>query len=131
VSPEIQSPSYFTPQENLQYKSFLKQCEVLNLEWTLQIVKLWFLAAENIRDVLQLVIKAGVMLSPGTTSLDIISVGRGRIPFHGPILQKSTGPRQGKSRVFKTLLEKYKTSKAEYTNTQQGLPGIGYTLSHN
>jgi hypothetical protein len=72
-----------------------------------------------------------VMLSPGTTSLGITSVGRGRIPFHGPIFWKSTGLRQGKSRVFKTLPAKYITSKAEYTNTQQGLPGIGYTLAHN
>jgi hypothetical protein len=103
VSPEIQTPSYFTSQENLQYKSFLKQCEVLNLEKTLQTVKLWFLAAENIRDDLQLVVKADVMLSPGTTSLGIINVGRGRIPFHGPIFWKSTEPRQGKSRVFEDI----------------------------
>jgi hypothetical protein len=27
--------------------------------------------------------------------------------------------------------KKHITSKAEYTNTQQGLPGIGYTLAHN
>jgi hypothetical protein len=44
-----------------------------------------------------------VMLSPGTTSLGIISIGRGRIPFHGPIIWKSIGPRQGKSRVFKDI----------------------------
>jgi hypothetical protein len=58
------------------------------------------LAAEIIRDDLQHVDKTDVMLSPGTTSLDITSAGRGRIPFHGPIIWKSTGPRQGKSRVF-------------------------------
>jgi hypothetical protein len=57
------------------------------------------------------------MLSPGTTSLDITNVGRGQIPFHGPTFWKSTGPRQGKSRVFKTLSAKHITSKAEYTNT--------------
>jgi hypothetical protein len=51
------------------------------------------LAAENIRDDLQYVVKTDVMLSPGTTSLGIISVGRGRIPFHGPTIWKSTGPR--------------------------------------
>jgi hypothetical protein len=59
------------------------------------------LAAENIHDDLQHVVKMGVMLSPGTTSLRIISVGRGRIPFHGPTIWKSIGPRQGKSKVFK------------------------------
>jgi hypothetical protein len=47
---------------------------------------LWFLAAENIRDDLQHVVKMDVMLSLGTTSLGIISIGRGRIPFHGPII---------------------------------------------
>jgi hypothetical protein len=41
------------------------------------------------------------MLSPGTTSLGILNVGRGRIPFHEPTIWKSTGPRHGKSRVFK------------------------------
>jgi hypothetical protein len=61
------------------------------------------LAAENIRDDLQYIVKTDVMLSPGTTSLGIISVGRGRIPFHGPTIWKSTGPRQGKSRVFKNI----------------------------
>jgi hypothetical protein len=90
-------------------------------------LKLWFLAAENIRDDTQHVVKTDVMLSLGTTSLKIISVGQGRIPFHGPTIWKSTGPRLGKSRVFKTLPEKYKTSKAEYTNTQQGLPVSWYT----
>jgi hypothetical protein len=52
-------------------------------------------------DDLQQVVKMDVMLSPGATSLGIISVGRGRIPFHGPTIWKSTGPRQGRSRVFK------------------------------
>jgi hypothetical protein len=44
-----------------------------------------------------------VMLSPGTTSLGIIRVGRGWIPLHGPNFWKSIGPRQGKSRVFKGI----------------------------
>jgi hypothetical protein len=61
------------------------------------------LAAKNIRDDLQHVDKMDVMLSPGTTSLGIIIVGRGRIPFHGPTIWKSIGPRQGKSRVFKYI----------------------------
>jgi hypothetical protein len=43
------------------------------------------------------------MLSPGTTSLGIISVSRGWIPFHEPTIWKSTGPKQGKSRVFKDI----------------------------
>jgi hypothetical protein len=89
------------------------------------------LAAENIRDDLQYVVKTDVMVSPGTTSLGITNVGRGRIPFHEPTIWKSTGPRQEKSRVFKILPAKHITSKAEYTNTQQGLPGIGYTLARN
>jgi hypothetical protein len=65
------------------------------------------LTAENIRDDLQHVIMTDVMLSPGTTSLGIINVGRGRFPTHGPTFWKSTGPRQGKSRVFKILPEKH------------------------
>jgi hypothetical protein len=48
---------------------------------------------------------------------------------------QSSGRAQGQDRgrvgSSKTLPEKHKTSKAEYTNTQQGLPGIGYTLAHN
>jgi hypothetical protein len=61
------------------------------------------LAAENIRDDIQHVVKTDVMLSPGTTSLGIISIGRGRVPFHEKTIWKSTGPRQGKSRVFKDI----------------------------
>jgi uncharacterized membrane protein YbjE (DUF340 family) len=41
------------------------------------------------------------MLSPGMTSLDIISVGWGWISFHGTSIWKSIGLRQGKSRVFR------------------------------
>jgi hypothetical protein len=62
------------------------------------------------------------MLSPGTTSLDITNVGRGWILFHGPTFWKSIEPKQGKSRVFRTLPEKHITSKTKYTNTQQGFP---------
>jgi hypothetical protein len=69
------------------------------------------------------------MLSPGTTSLDITNVGRGWILLHGPTFWKSTGPEQGRVGSSKALPEKHKTSKAEYTNTQQGLPGYGI-LSH-
>jgi hypothetical protein len=94
-------------------------------------VKLGLKAAGNIREELQHVVKVDVMLSPDTTSLEIISIGRGRIPFLGPIFWKSIGPRQGRVGSSKALPEKHKTSKAEYTNTQQGLPGIGYTLAHN
>jgi hypothetical protein len=50
---------------------------------------------------LQHVVKTDVMLSPGTTSLGITNVGRGRTPFHGPTFWESTGPRQGESGVFK------------------------------
>jgi hypothetical protein len=33
--------------------------------------------------------------------------------------------------VFSKLIPKKDTSKTEYANTQQGLPGIGYTLARN
>jgi hypothetical protein len=62
-----------------------------------------FGSGKKIRDDLQYVVKTDVMLSPGTTSLGVLSVGRGRIPFHGPTIWKSTGLRQGKSRVFKDI----------------------------
>jgi hypothetical protein len=68
-----------------------------------KLLKLWFVAAENKCDNLQHVVKMDVMLSPSTTSLGIISVGRGQIPFHGPITWESTGPRQGKGRVFNDI----------------------------
>jgi hypothetical protein len=71
------------------------------------------------------------MLSPGMTSLGIFNVGRGRIPLPGPTFWQSIGPRQGRVGSSKALPEKHKTSKAEYTNTQQGLSGIGYTLARN
>jgi hypothetical protein len=49
--------------------------------------------------------------------------------FHST--DQPSGRAQGhdKERVgySKTLPKKHKISKAEYTNTQQGLPGIGYT----
>jgi hypothetical protein len=84
VSLEIQSPSHFTAQRTT-LQEFPEKYEVLNLKKTLQLLKLWpFLAAENIRDDLQHVVKTDVKLSPSTTSLDITSAGRGRIPFHGP-----------------------------------------------
>jgi hypothetical protein len=44
---------------------------------------------------------------------------------------QSSGKAQGHDKETvgssKALPEKHKASKAEYTNTQQGLPGIGYT----
>jgi hypothetical protein len=61
------------------------------------------LAAENIRDDLLHVVKTDVMLSPGTTSLGIISVGRGWIPLHEPTMRQSIGPWHGKSRVLKDI----------------------------
>jgi hypothetical protein len=33
--------------------------------------------------------------------------------------------------VFSKLIPKKDTSKTEYSNTQQGLPGVGYILAHN
>jgi hypothetical protein len=72
------------------------------------------------------------MLSPSTTSLDITNVGRGWIPFHGPTIRKrAQGQDRGRVGASETLPEKQVTSKTEYTNTQQGLPGIGYTLARN
>jgi hypothetical protein len=105
--------------------------EVLNLEKRLRTIKAMVFGSGKHTRRLQHVVKTDVMLSPGTTSLDITSAGQGRIPFHRPTIWKSTGPRQGKSRVFKILPAKHITSKTEYTNTQQGLPGIGYTLARN
>jgi hypothetical protein len=92
VSPEIQY-HHVLHHRKLHYKSFQKKYEVQNLEKLLQTVKVMVLAAENKCDNLQHVIKTDVMLSPGTTSLGIINVGRGWIPFHGPTIRKSTGPR--------------------------------------
>jgi hypothetical protein len=50
-------------------------------------------------------------------------------------MDQPSGRAQGHDRErvgsSKALPEKHKTSKAEYTNTQQGLPGIGYTLARN
>jgi hypothetical protein len=44
-----------------------------------------------------------IMLSPGMTSLGRFSVGRGRVPFHGPTIGKSIVSWHGKSRVFKDI----------------------------
>jgi hypothetical protein len=49
------------------------------------------------------VASADIMLSPGMISLGMISVGRGRVPFHGPTIGKSIGPWHGKSRVFRDI----------------------------
>jgi hypothetical protein len=74
------------------------------------------------------------MLSPDTTSLEIISIGR--LAGDGSRSMDQPSGRahgQDKERVgsSKALPGKYKASKTEYTNTQQGLPGIGYTLAPN
>jgi hypothetical protein len=66
--------------------------EVSNLEKRLQTVKAMIFSSGKHSRRLQYVVKIDVMLSPGTTSLGIIIVGRGQIPFHGPIIWKSTGP---------------------------------------
>jgi hypothetical protein len=96
------------------------------------LLKLWFLAAENKCDDLHYVVKTDVMLSPGTTSIGIISVGRGRIPFHEPtIWGRAQGQDREKVGSSTTVPEKYLNIKTEYINTQQGLPGIGYTLARN
>jgi hypothetical protein len=101
VSPEIQSPSYFTSQ-GITLQEFPTIVRSFKFrENYYKLLKLWFVAAENIRDDIQHVVKTDVMRSPGTTSLGIISIGRGQIPFRGPTIWKSTGSRQGKSRVFK------------------------------
>jgi hypothetical protein len=44
-----------------------------------------------------------IMLSPAMTSLGMISVGRGRVPFHGPTIGKSIGPWHRQSRVLKGI----------------------------
>jgi hypothetical protein len=55
--------------------------EVSNLEKRLQTVKAMVPSSGKHTRRLQHVVKTDVMLSPGTTSLGILSVGRGRIPF--------------------------------------------------
>jgi hypothetical protein len=42
-----------------------------------------------------------IMLSPGMTSLGRISVGQGRVPFHGPTIGQSIGPWHRQSRVLR------------------------------
>jgi hypothetical protein len=44
---------------------------------------------------------------------------------------RAQGHDRGRVGSSKVLPEKHITSKTEYTNTQQGLPGIRYTLAHN
>jgi hypothetical protein len=66
------------------------------------------------------------MLSPGTTSLEIISIGRGRIPFHGPIFWKSIGPRQGRVGSSKALPEKnIKLARLSILILSKAYPGLG------
>jgi hypothetical protein len=43
------------------------------------------------------------MLSHGITSLVMIRVGRGQVPFHGPTIRESIRPRHGVSRVFRYI----------------------------
>jgi hypothetical protein len=90
VSPEIQSPSYFTSQ-GITLQEFPTIVQSFKFRETLQTIEFMVLAAENIRDYSQHVVKTDVMLSPGTTSLGILNVGRGRISFHEPTIWKSTG----------------------------------------
>jgi hypothetical protein len=40
---------------------------------------------------------------PSMTSLGMISVGQGRVPFHGPTIRKSIGPWHGEGRVFRDI----------------------------
>jgi hypothetical protein len=85
------------------------------------------LAAENIRDDLQHVVKTDVMLSPGTTSLGIISAGRDGSHSTDQPFRRAQGQDRERVGSSKTLPEKHVTSKAEYTNTQQGLLVSWYT----
>jgi hypothetical protein len=120
VSPEIQLPSYLTSQ-GITLQKFPKAVR------SFKFIELWFLAAENIRDDLQHVVKTDVMLSPSTTSLDIINVGRGRIPFTDQLSGRAQGHDRGRVGSSRVLPEKQITSKTEYTNTHQGLPVSWYT----
>jgi hypothetical protein len=72
-----------------------------------------------------------VLLSPGTTSLGIINVGRVGSHSTDQPSGRASGQDRGREGSSKMFPEKHITSKAEYTNTQQGLPGIGYTLARN
>jgi hypothetical protein len=42
-----------------------------------------------------------IMLSPGMISLGMISVGRGRVPLHGPTIRQRVRAWHRQSRVFK------------------------------
>jgi hypothetical protein len=44
-----------------------------------------------------------IMLSPGMTSLGMISVDRGWVPLHGTTIRQSIGPRHRKGRVFRDI----------------------------
>jgi hypothetical protein len=44
-----------------------------------------------------------IMLSSGMTSLGMISVGLGRVPFHGPTIEQSIGPRHKQTRVLRGI----------------------------
>jgi hypothetical protein len=51
------------------------------------------------------VASADIMLSLGMTSLGMIGVGRGRVPFHGPTIGKSIGPWHRQSRVLRGITQ--------------------------
>jgi hypothetical protein len=72
-----------------------------------------------------------IMLSHGMTSLIMISIGRGRVPLHGPTISKAYGQGMGRVGSSETLSEIKLYCKIEYSNTQQGLIGIRVYLAHN
>jgi hypothetical protein len=78
---------------------------------------------------LQHVVKMDVMLSQARHhSVSPMLVGDGSHATDQPS-ERARGQGKGSVGALKTLPEKHIASKTEYTNTQQGLPGIGYTFS--
>jgi hypothetical protein len=95
------------------------------LEKRLQTIKAMVFGSGKHTRRLQHVVKTDVMLSPGTTSLEIISIGRGRIPFHGPIFWKSIGPRQGRVDLQRLYLKNIKLARLSILILSKAYPGLG------
>jgi hypothetical protein len=60
-----------------------------------------------------------------------VTSSRGWMPLHGPAKRNRGWPCRTIRGVFEGYTWKKFTSKTEYTNTQQGLPGIRVYFAHN
>jgi hypothetical protein len=104
VSLEIQLPSYCTSQAFI-LQEFPKVVSVLKLiEFITNQFKVFKITAAEFKNMTIIhVASTDIMLSPGMTSLGRISVGRGRIPFHGPTIGQSIRPWHRQSRVLRGI----------------------------